>query len=64
MAAIKPSVLARQCRDERVENEERLCKAVAVREQTRHAATGCIDWRIITTDACLKLKHLHPQPLP
>ena len=64
MAEIIPSVLARQCRDERVENQERLCKAIAAREQTRNAATGCIDWRIITADARIKLKHLHPQPLP
>ena len=64
MAEIELSVLARQCLDERMENQERLAKAVAAWEQTRHPATPRIDWRFTTADARIKLKHLYPQPLP
>ncbi len=64
MAEIELSVLARQCLDERMENQERLTKAVTAREQTRNAATARIDWRFTTADARIKLKHLYPQPLP
>ncbi len=64
MAEIALSVLARQCLDERMENQPRLIRAVAAWQQTRHAATVRIDWRFTTADARLKLKHLYPQTLP
>ena len=64
MAEIELSVLARQCLDERMENQELLSKAVAAWEQTRNAATARIDWRFTTADARIKLKRLYPQPLP
>jgi hypothetical protein len=64
MAEIELSVLARQCLAERMENQERLAKAVAAWEQSRNAAAVRIDWRFTTADARIKLKHLYPQPLP
>lgn len=64
MAEIELSVLARQCLDERMENQQRLTTAVAAWEQTRNAAAVRIDWRFTTADARIKLKRLYPQPLP
>ena len=64
MAEIELSILARQCLDERMENQERLAKATAAWERTRNAAATRINWRFTTADARIKLKHLYPQPLP
>jgi hypothetical protein len=64
MAEIELSVLGRQCLEERMENQERLTKAVAVWEQTRNAAAVGINWRFTTEAARIKLKHLYPQTLP
>jgi hypothetical protein len=64
MAEIELSVLARQCLDERMENQARLAKATVAWERRRNAAATRIDWRFTTQDARIKLKHLYPQPLP
>ena len=64
MAEIELSVLARQCLDERMENQARLVRATAAWEQTRNAAATRIDWRFTTADARIKLKRLYPQTLP
>ena len=64
MAEIELSILARQCLEERMENQERLAKATAAWERTRNAAATRINWRFTTADARIKLKHLYPQPLP
>ncbi len=64
MAEIELSVLARQCLDERMENQEKLACAVAAWEHTRNATAKRIDWRFTTADARIKLKRLYPQPLP
>jgi hypothetical protein len=64
MAEIELSILARQCLDERVENQERLAKATAAWERTRNATATRIDWRFTTADARIKLKRLYPQLLP
>ena len=57
-------MLARQCLDERMENQARLVQATATWEQTRNAAVTRIDWRFTTADARIKLKRLYPQTLP
>lgn len=64
MAEIELSVLARQCLDERMENQEKLACAIAAWQQTRNAAAVRIDWRFTTADARIKLKHLYPTVLP
>ena len=64
MAEIELSVLARQCLDERMENQEKLTRAVDAWERTRNTAAKHIDWRFTTADARIKLKRLYPQPLP
>ena len=64
MAEIELSVLARQCLDERMENQEKLARAVAAWEQSRHATATRINWRFTTADARIKLKHLYPTILP
>ena len=64
LAEIALSVLARQCLDERMANQEKLARAVDAWERTRNAAAKRIDWRFTTADARIKLKRLYPQPLP
>ena len=64
MAEIELSVLARQCLDERMENQPRLVQATAAWEQTRNVAATRIDWRFTTADARIKLKRLYPQTIP
>lgn len=64
MAEIELSVLARQCLDERMENQERLTRAVAAWEHQRNSAAVRVDWRFTTADARIKLKHLYPAILP
>ena len=64
MAEIALSVLARQCLDERMENQEKLARAVAAWEQSRNTTATRIDWRFTTADARIKLKHLYPTILP
>ena len=64
MAEIELSVLARQCLDERMENQEKLTRAVAAWERSRNNAATRIDWRFTTADARIKLKHLYPSILP
>ena len=64
MAEIELSVLARQCLEERMENQERLTTAALAWEQSRNAAALGVNWRFTTADARIKLKHLYPQTLP
>jgi hypothetical protein len=64
MAEIELSVLARQCLDERMENQARLTRAVAAWERSRNAAAVRVNWRFTTADARIKLKHLYPTILP
>ena len=64
MAEIELSVLARQCLDERMENQEKLARAVAAWEQSRNTTATRIDWRFTMADARIKLKHLYPTILP
>ena len=63
-AEIELSVLARQCLDARLENQEKLTRAVAAWEHARNAASPRVDWRFTTADARIKLKHLYPSILP
>jgi hypothetical protein len=60
MAEIELSVLARQCLDRRVPDEETLKAAVAAWQDRRNGREAAIDWRFTTEDARIKLKRLYP----
>ncbi len=61
MAEIELSVLARQCLDQRIPNQETLAEEVGAWEAERNAAESSIEWRFTSADARIKLKHLYPE---
>jgi hypothetical protein len=63
MAEIELSVLARQCLDQRIPDQETLAEEVGAWEEERNAAESSIDWRFTSADARIKLKHLYPEIL-
>jgi transposase len=60
VAEMELSVLARQCLDRRIPDEETLRREVAAWEQQRNAAVVKVDWQFTTEDARIKLKRLYP----
>jgi hypothetical protein len=60
MAEIALAVLARQCLDRRVPNQETLTREVAAWEERRNSTPCTLNWRFTTADARIKLKHLYP----
>ena len=60
MAEIELSVLARQCLDRRIPDQQTLAKEASGWEAERNAAESSIDWRFTSADARIKLKHLYP----
>jgi hypothetical protein len=60
MAEIELGVLAAQCLDRRLPDQETLTGEVAAWEEERNATPHTIDWRFTTADARIKLKHLYP----
>ena len=60
VAEMELSVLARQCLDRRIPDEETLRREVATWEQQRNAAVVKVDWQFTTVDARVKLKRLYP----
>ena len=58
------SVLARQCLDERMDNQTHLATEVAAWQNACNAARCKVDWRFTTADARIKLKRLYPVVLP
>lgn len=61
MAEIELSVLARQCLNQRIPDQNSLAEEVGAWESERNAAESSIEWRFTTTDARIKLKHLYPE---
>jgi transposase len=61
MAEIELSVLARQCLDQRIPDQETLAEEVSAWEEERNAAESSIEWRFTSADARIKLKHLYPE---
>jgi transposase len=59
MAEIELSVLARQCLEQRIPDQETLAEEVGAWEEERNAAESSIDWRFTSADARIKLKHLY-----
>jgi hypothetical protein len=60
MAEIEFSVLARQCLDRRIPDEETLCQEVAAWERARNAHSTKVRWQFTTDDARIKLAQLYP----
>jgi hypothetical protein len=63
MAEIELSVLARQCLDRRIPDQESLESEVAAWEVRRNHESRTIDWHFSTDDARIKLKRLYPSIL-
>ena len=63
MAEIELSVLARQCLERRIPDQETLAEEVGAWEEERNAAESSIEWRFTSADARIKLKHLYPEIL-
>jgi transposase len=61
MAEIELSILARQCLDGRIPDQETLRRKAVAWEEERNAMESAIDWRFTTADARIKLKHLYPE---
>lgn len=60
MAEIELSVLARQCLNRRIPDQEALIQEIAAWEARRNAADATVEWRFTTDDARIKLKKLYP----
>jgi hypothetical protein len=60
MAECELSVLARQCLDRRIPDQQTLAAEVAAWQTKRNAAQVTIDWHFTAADARIKLKRLYP----
>ena len=62
MAEIELSVLARQCLDRRIPDQQTRAEEVGAWEAERNAyEESSTDWRFSTQEARIKLKHLYPE---
>jgi hypothetical protein len=61
VAEIELSVLTRQCLDRRIGSPAQLQRELAAWEVERNAAQTILSWRMTTSDARIKLRHLYPQ---
>jgi hypothetical protein len=64
MAELELSVLARQCLQERMENQEKVRRHVWVWQERRNRTATRVRWHFTTQDARIKLKKLYPAILP
>lgn len=60
MAEIEIDILSEQCLDDRIPDEDTLCREIAAWEAPRNEERATLDWRFSTTDARVKLKRLYP----
>jgi hypothetical protein len=60
MAEIELGVLARQCLDRRIANQDTLTNEIAAWEARRNASKATVNWQFTTADARIKLKKLYP----
>ena len=60
MAEIEIGVLARQCLDRRIPDQETLRREVDAWQDQRNRDTIRVNWRFTTDDARIKLKSLYP----
>ena len=61
MAEIELSVLARQCLNRRIPDEQTLGKETQAWVEDRNSKVVKVDWRFSTADARIKLKRLYPK---
>jgi DDE superfamily endonuclease len=64
MAEIELSVLARQCLERRIPDQESLRQEVSAWQQSRNAQQRTVDWQFTTADARTKRKRLYPSIQP
>ncbi len=60
MAEIEFAVMATQCLDRRLGNQETVRQELAAWETCRNAAKATVDWHFTTAKARRKLKHIYP----
>jgi transposase len=60
VAEMELSVLARQCLDRRIPDQETLRREAAAWVEKRNKAVVKVDWQFTTVDARVKLKRLYP----
>ena len=60
MAEIELGVLARQCLDRRIADQNILASEIAAWETRRNASKATVNWQFTTDDARIKLKKLYP----
>jgi DDE superfamily endonuclease len=60
MAEIELGIMADQCLDRRLPDQDTLADEVRAWEDRRNASGHAINWRFTTADARIKLKHLYP----
>jgi hypothetical protein len=60
MAEIALGILARQCLDRRIADQDALTHEIAAWEAHRTAAKATVNWQFTTADARIKLKKLYP----
>ena len=60
MAEVEFGVLARQCLDRRIADQDCLTSEIAAWEARRNASKATVNWQFTTEDARIKLKKLYP----
>lgn len=60
MVEIEISVLANQCLDDRISDEDTLRREITAWEASRNEQRATVDWRFTSSDARVKLKRLYP----
>jgi len=60
VAEMELSVLARQCLDRRIPNQDTLKREAAAWERERNRLTANVNWQFTTVDARIKLRKLYP----
>ena len=60
MVEIEISVLANQCLDDRIPDEDTLRREITAWEASRNEQQATVDWCFTSSDARLKLKRLYP----
>lgn len=60
MAEIEIGVMARQCLDRRIPDQDSLKREIKAWQDTRNQEGAGVNWRFTTQDARVKLKSLYP----
>lgn len=60
MAEIEIGVMARQCLDRRIPDQDSLKREIKAWQEKRNQEGICVNWRFTTQDARVKLKSLYP----